>query len=449
RNGPETFRIHYMLRHAFNFEQGTPEFYWNICGSNNHTRIEQSTLRLFPPASVSTAHVRNTALFHNKRNDQPVVEVDEEMIYMAAGPIEPGEEFIVSFAFPKGVIEPPSLLSTTIWLLADWWPAFIIPALVTLGLVAVWWYCGMVASHPQESVYEAQPPRELSPAEVGTLIDESCDFEDVLATIIDLAARGYLIIEEKKEQSPNAEQSNYLFIKQKPSADAAPLRPFEAAFLDSMFTERNQITVNELHDALSGKIPDLQTGIYEQLVSSGHLVGSPRMVRTGYTAVAFFILIIATIIIFASQGSFGVIPLVQGLMLTFVVLWFAAYIMPTRSEKGSKAALRIIGFIRFVRQAHKAEIDKLLGQNANAFIDGLPYALVLGCADEWASHFQGMPVKHPQWFQVDSNGRARDVNASQLATGLGSVMRSIEASVGGRLDKLVSRQKEAKSPKGS
>ena len=39
-------------------------------------------------------------------------------------------------------------------------------------------------------------PTDLTPAEVGTLIDEQVDLRDISATIIDLAVRGYLKIEE-------------------------------------------------------------------------------------------------------------------------------------------------------------------------------------------------------------------------------------------------------------
>ena len=43
---------------------------------------------------------------------------------------------------------------------------------------------------------EYRPPDDLRPAQVGVLIDETADPLDVTASIVDLAVRGYLTIEE-------------------------------------------------------------------------------------------------------------------------------------------------------------------------------------------------------------------------------------------------------------
>jgi hypothetical protein len=42
--------------------------------------------------------------------------------------------------------------------------------------------------------------RFLTPGEVGTLGDETVDMKDISATIVDLARRGYLTIDERKKE---------------------------------------------------------------------------------------------------------------------------------------------------------------------------------------------------------------------------------------------------------
>ena len=44
------------------------------------------------------------------------------------------------------------------------------------------------------------PPDDLRPGELGTLVDFEADPLDVTATIIDLAVRGYLKIEEVEKE---------------------------------------------------------------------------------------------------------------------------------------------------------------------------------------------------------------------------------------------------------
>ena len=41
-----------------------------------------------------------------------------------------------------------------------------------------------------------EPPPGMSPAEAGTLIDDTIDPRDITSTIVDLAVRGYMKIEE-------------------------------------------------------------------------------------------------------------------------------------------------------------------------------------------------------------------------------------------------------------
>jgi hypothetical protein len=43
-----------------------------------------------------------------------------------------------------------------------------------------------------------EPPDGLTPAEVGTLVDHRVDVRDITATLVDLAVRGFIVIEEEK-----------------------------------------------------------------------------------------------------------------------------------------------------------------------------------------------------------------------------------------------------------
>src|SRR5262249_61116422 len=56
-----------------------------------------------------------------------------------------------------------------------------------------------VLGAPPVSV-EFVPPDDIRPGQVGTLIDESADVIDVIATIVDLAVRKYLRIRELRRQ---------------------------------------------------------------------------------------------------------------------------------------------------------------------------------------------------------------------------------------------------------
>ena len=47
-----------------------------------------------------------------------------------------------------------------------------------------------------------EPPDNLTPAECGTLVDNSVDMRDITATLVDLAVKGYLTIEHQDDNPP-------------------------------------------------------------------------------------------------------------------------------------------------------------------------------------------------------------------------------------------------------
>ncbi|NIP92549.1 MAG: DUF2207 domain-containing protein, partial [Akkermansiaceae bacterium] len=53
----------------------------------------------------------------------------------------------------------------------------------------------------QRSIAPAyEPPEGMTPAEMGTLIDNRPDSRDIISTLVDLAVRGYVKIEETEEE---------------------------------------------------------------------------------------------------------------------------------------------------------------------------------------------------------------------------------------------------------
>ena len=71
-----------------------------------------------------------------------------------------------------------------------------------------------------------EPADSLTPAEAGTLMDESADMRDITATVVDLAVRGHLRIEERDEKVLLGlmNKKEYVFHRLTPAAGGAPLQ---------------------------------------------------------------------------------------------------------------------------------------------------------------------------------------------------------------------------------
>src|SRR5258705_12550973 len=77
----------------------------------------------------------------------------------------------------------------------------------------------------------------MSPAEAGTLLDNGADLRDITATLVDLAVRGYMKIEEYEENKLFGLISGrgYALRRLAPPAGAPPLAPPEQRTRDGLF----------------------------------------------------------------------------------------------------------------------------------------------------------------------------------------------------------------------
>src|SRR6185503_2760227 len=115
------------------------------------------------------------------------------------------------------------------------WP-LVIPIPVVLLAFFIWRRRGRDPRRRPIAV-QYEPPSGLSPAEAGTLLDNSADLRDITSTMVDLAVRGYLKIEEYEDNKLFGLISGrgYALHRLAPPADAAPLAPHEQLMLDGLF----------------------------------------------------------------------------------------------------------------------------------------------------------------------------------------------------------------------
>src|SRR5258705_12032317 len=80
-----------------------------------------------------------------------------------------------------------------------------------------------------------EPPAGLTPAEVGTLVDERADLDDVTSTIVDLAIRGWLTIEEVDTTQLLFFSHKDYRLRRRPAPSGQSLKPHESKLVDGLF----------------------------------------------------------------------------------------------------------------------------------------------------------------------------------------------------------------------
>lgn len=124
--------------------------------------------------------------------------------------------------------------------------------------------------------------------------------------------------------------------------------------------------------------------------------------KIGYTILAVLVgggaLLITLPITYASL-VYHINPIVFALGVISLLLTFIfARIMPRRPRRSAELAGMIFGFKRFLETAKKEQLEELVEQDPEYFYDVLPYTYVLGVSDKWIKKFESINLKQPDYY---------------------------------------------------
>jgi hypothetical protein len=397
-SGVQTYVIRYKVRRAVNFFKDAngreaPEVYWNATGDEWDFPIGQATARFYPPAGVAISDLKTTSFQGRRGSTQPAnVEARGDHVLFYANNLSRNEGLTIVVGLPAGSVVKPTALQNLLWILADWWPAFLLP-IVGAGVLLTLYLQGGRDVEGGQAV-EWNPPTELSPAQVGTLVDEHCDMADIVSTMVDLAARGYLIIEETESTKfLFLSSKDYTFIKRADAPPVSELQSFEREFFNGVFGISDRATLSSLKNKFYTHLPTIKSGIYNSLVEKRLFNSNPESTRTAYVGAGIVLIVLGIIGFFAGQAAWGI-----GLLVVGVLCVVLARAMPSKTATGSKMLRQCLGFQRYVELAEKERIKVLADKDPTLFGRLLPYAMVLGVADQWAEAFKDLITEPPDWY---------------------------------------------------
>src|SRR3989449_10074306 len=116
----------------------------------------------------------------------------------------------------------------------------------------------------------------------GRLVDERAHPRDVIATVVDLAVRGYLEIEPITTAFGD---QDFMFKRLKPVAGDPDLRPFELYVLAKIFGADwviNMRLLSEVRRDYENVFPPIRDRLYRLMVEDGLFPASPGSVRSGW-----------------------------------------------------------------------------------------------------------------------------------------------------------------------
>lgn len=448
-SGRQIYTIHYRVQRAINYFETHDELYWNVTGTEWDWPIRRAHVRVILPREVPTdalQHKTFTGRFGTRTTT--AVERVTPLSYEAdAAGLGPGEGLTIVLGLPRGTLEPPSPLREFGWKLADN-VSFFLVALVPIAtfaiLLTLYLRTGRDPGAGDPIVVQYAPPEELSPAEVGALVDERIDVPDIISTVIDLAVRGYLEIQEEETKVLFFfTHKDYRFTKL--TEDHGKLSSHEKTFFNGLFESGDSVLLSSLTNKFYRHIPQIRRNISRQMLTKKVFPRDPEKVRQLYRGLAMVAVIAPPILggFLLSSGRLQTVLLppnpgalilfgLASLALTWLVVNLFARAMPVKTPKGAKLARQCLGFKEFVTRVEKDRIERMASEDPTVFERLLPYAIVLGVGDAWAERFEGLLREPPTWYHSLGSHPGSPFRAQALVSDLGRGMQSIGSTLTSR-----------------
>ena len=243
------------------------------------------------------------------------------------------------------------------------------------------------------------PPDGVRPGQIGTLLDEQADVIDVTATIIDLAVRGYLLIDEQPRQTYDA--PDWLLVR-RPDAALAELLPYEQALHDAIFDGRDAVLLSQLSGSFATHLSKVRDALYTDVVRQGWFARRPDTVRGRWSTLglALSVVGIAATVALAWYTSLGMIGL--GLIIAGAALALGGRYMPAKTAKGSTALAHTLDFRRHLLTGEFSHVPE--AQRVELYSRYLPYAVIFDGIDHWSRLVVSVtgddsPADNLYWYQ--------------------------------------------------
>lgn len=470
--GEHRYEISYRVRGALNRFDSHDELYWNVTGDRWEVPIQRAS------ATVRAPEITEVTCYAGPTGaTDPCAEAAQDggTARFTADTLPPGSQLDVVVAIPPGLVDVPAPELEPANPVLRVFRVDLARGVASVAVLLVG-LAGAVAlgirgrdapprgDHGQlPGGVEYRPPDGLRPAELRTVLTEKADAVSLSATLVDLAVRGHLRIEESGRIGTGRFSKPDWLLHRLPDAPDDGLRPYELEVLRGLFgtaglpapgpgqaplaesgltrssgpPARHSVKVSALgrgkfHQHYRAVIREL----YRDVVRRGYYRHNPSSVRAGFSVLSLAVMAIGIagiVLMFEQDLSYGLV--VAPLPVVGLILLVLSRFAPFRTPSGASMYRRAQGFREFIRTA---EADRMaFAERERIFAEYLPYAMAFGCVRQWVEAFEriGMPASAAtgSWYVGAGAWDFGRVTAavSGLGTHVGGTMRQTASSSGG------------------
>lgn len=393
--------------------------------------LKKTTVKVSLPQDVLSGELKSECFIGLFGSQEKCLNnlADSAGFYSSSRELAPREGLTVVFGFPKGIVHEPSVGEKFLETLKDNGILFL-PVIVLLFMLWLWRKKGRDPHGRGTIIAQYDAPDNLTPLEVGTVVDEKADKKDISAEIIHLAVKGYLKIKKTESKILFISTTDYVLEKLKKADDLE--NDFDKKLMSALFDNKESVKISDLKDTFYKSLKEINEKIYASVLVKGYFPKNPEKVRKVYLGTGIGILLVGFFL-----GSFWDILGVVSFILTGSIVMIFSSLMPQKTLKGVEAKEYILGLKEYLSVAEK---DRLKFHNAPAriatqsvtggpdknperFEKLLPYAMVLRVEKEWAEQFRDIYKQNPNWYE-DGTGSSTAFNSVIFANSLHSFSQS-------------------------
>ena len=408
--------IDYSVRNAVRFfdsasdssgdsaRESYDEFYWNVTGNDWPVPIDHASAFVTLPGSAAGGLRAQafTGAYGSKQSEASADVKGADVVSETTRALPMRGGLTIDIYIPPGVVKSPSALTKLGWFLGSN-PILFLPMFTLAVMFGLWYSVGRDPDPGVSVAPQYEPPKGMCPAEAGTLLDDTIHPRDITSTIVDLAVRGYIKIEEKVDTFIVFHHKDYLFTLVKPREQwGTDLTPHERVMLDNIFLSGSGTRLSDLKNRFYTVIPIVRQDIMLSLKNKGIYTLDPESANGYSIAAGVAIAILAVgVQVLGWMNLFYSIPLVIGSVLVSAIIWWLfARQMTAKTLAGSRTRIAVLGFQEFM---NRVDADRIKRMPPDTFEKYLAFAMALGVEHQWAKAFDGIIKDPPTWY-VSPNG---------------------------------------------
>jgi uncharacterized membrane protein YgcG len=468
-DGKQTYVISYDIRGALNAakqDDGTTldEFYWNVTGYDWPVTMNKVNVTISSPAAVS-----RVACYQGPPGSTGLCPTEgstgTSSTFFWTSNITTGQGLTIDAGWPTGTFsqtdpilkahlpaDAPIVSSGSndgpdpFWTPWNWGGGLLLVVLIPLGYLLLivarrrdaeftGETPGTIPTDPANApvgtaplhetiVAQYQPPKVFPVGAANLLLYKQRKNVDITATLVDLAVRHHLRIEETGGQGAKTKAKDYTLVATPEllKAGEPALLPHEQLLLDRIFAGgRASVTLQALNNTFSANFASVKSAL-ESWVDSGKYF-TDRLTRAhpfiGLTIAASVAVFIAMVFV---DKAWVFIP-IGAFIGSFIALAEGSRAI-RRSALGHAIYIQLAGFHVYIATAEVNQIK--FEENTDVFSRYLPWAIAFGQTKRWARVFaklaeEGTYTATPDWY-VGSYIGASNLGAIAAISSIGDAV---------------------------